>query len=217
MILTGQRVGVVRPRNGQRVRRAVKDALDRGAAVLGLLLLLPVFLAVAAAVRLTSAGPAFFVQTRVGRDGKPFRMVKFRTMHCGADALVAHLMPLNDASGPLFKLREDPRVTRLGRFLRRHSIDELPQLLNVLTGSMSLVGPRPPLPREVASYDALASRRLTVKPGLTGLWQVSSRSDLSWHEALTLDLQYIDRWSLALDLGVLVRTVRAVVCPRGAY
>jgi lipopolysaccharide/colanic/teichoic acid biosynthesis glycosyltransferase len=195
----------------------VKDGLDRLLAAAGLVLLTPVLLMVAIAVRLTTPGPALFVQTRVGRDGRPFRMVKFRTMHRGADALVGYLLPYNEAPGPLFKLRNDPRVTRLGRFLRRHSIDELPQLVNVLLGSMSLVGPRPPLPAEVAKYDAHANRRLQVKPGLTGLWQISGRSDLSWHDSLNLDLQYIERWSLRLDLKVLLRTARVVVRSRGAY
>lgn len=217
MILTDRCVGAVRPRDGERLTRAVKAGFDRVAAALGLVLLAPVLIALGLAVRLTTPGPALFVQTRVGRDGKPFRMVKFRTMHHGAEALVGHLLPLNEAAGPLFKLRNDPRVTRLGRFLRRHSIDELPQLFNVLSGSMSLVGPRPSLPGEVASYDAAARRRLSVKPGLTGLWQISGRSDLGWHESLSLDLQYIERWSLTLDLGVLLRTARAVVRARGAY
>lgn len=217
MILTDRCVAAVRPRGGERLTRAVKAGFDRVTAALALVLLAPVLLALALAIRLTTPGPALFVQTRVGRNGKPFRMVKFRTMYHGAEALVGGLLPLNEAAGPLFKLRNDPRVTRLGRFLRRHSVDELPQLLNVLTGSMSLVGPRPSLPVEVACYDAAARRRLTVKPGLTGLWQISGRSDLGWHESLSLDLHYVERWSLALDLGVLVRTVRAVVRGHGAY
>ena len=217
MILTDQCVGALRPRDGERVRRAVKAGLDRLLAASGLLLLAPVLVMVALAIRLTSPGPALFVQTRVGRDGRPFRMIKFRTMHRGAETLVGYLLPYNEAPGPLFKMRNDPRVTRLGRVLRRYSIDELPQLINVLTGSMSLVGPRPPLPVEVASYDARANRRLQVKPGLTGLWQISGRSDLGWHDSLNLDLQYIERWSLRLDLRVLLRTARVIVRSQGAY
>ena len=217
MILTDQCVGVVRPRAGQRVTRAVKAGLDRALAALGLLLLAPMLVAIAMAIRVTSAGPALYLQTRIGRNGRPFRIVKFRTMHRGAEALVPYLRALNVAAGPMFKVPGDPRVTRVGRFLRRYSLDELPQLFNILAGSMSLVGPRPPLPAEVASYDAIARRRLNVKPGLTGLWQISGRSDLSWKESLDLDLSYVEQWSLGLDAAVLWKTPAAVLRARGAY
>jgi lipopolysaccharide/colanic/teichoic acid biosynthesis glycosyltransferase len=144
-------------------------------------------------------------------------MLKFRSMVADADQQVASLSDGNDADGLLFKMRQDPRVTPVGRWLRRLSLDELPQLVNVLTGSMSLVGPRPPLPREVARYDSSVSRRLLVKPGLTGLWQISGRSDLPWEEAVRLDLRYVENWSLTLDLSILRKTFAAVLQSRGAY
>lgn len=171
----------------------------------------------AAAIRLTTAGPVFYGQIRIGRDLMPFRMWKFRTMVVAADRMRGALEPANEHDGAMFKIRRDPRVTRVGRLLRRFSLDELPQLFNVLTGHMSLVGPRPPLPEEVERYDGTEIRRLSVKPGLTGLWQVSGRSDLSWDETVALDLSYVDNWSYGRDIGVLVRTVRAVVDGRGAY
>ena len=199
-------------------RRLVKGAFDRIVAVTAMILLLPVLLIVSALVYCTSRGPALFLQTRVGKDGKTFRIVKFRTMHVGAEDRLAELAHRNEsADGLLFKIRDDPRVTPVGRVLRRLSIDELPQLLNIMTGSMSLVGPRPPLPSEVEQYGYEVSRRLLVKPGLTGLWQISGRSDLSWEESVRLDLRYIENWSLALDLAVLVKTARAVLRPTGAY
>ncbi|KQS69017.1 UDP-phosphate galactose phosphotransferase [Modestobacter sp. Leaf380] len=197
-------------------RRVVKALVDRGAALAALLLLAPVLLAVAAAVRVSSSGPVLFRQERVGKDGATFSMVKFRSMVVDAEQRLAELVP-DDASGVLFKMRTDPRVTPVGRWLRRFSLDELPQLLNVLAGSMSLVGPRPPLPSEVARYDGQATRRLLVKPGLTGLWQISGRSDLSWEESVRLDLRYVENWSLAMDASILWRTGRAVVRSSGAY
>jgi lipopolysaccharide/colanic/teichoic acid biosynthesis glycosyltransferase len=186
-------------------------------ASLVLLLFSPVLLAIAALVRLTSRGPALFFQTRVGRNGELFRMVKFRSMYVGADARLAELADLNESDGVLFKMRDDPRVTPMGRVLRKFSLDELPQLINVVTGSMSLVGPRPPLPSEVAQYEDSTRRRLLVKPGLTGLWQVSGRSDLSWEESVRLDLHYVENWSLAMDMVVLFKTARVVVRATGAY
>jgi lipopolysaccharide/colanic/teichoic acid biosynthesis glycosyltransferase len=156
-------------------------------------------------------------QTRIGRGGKPFTMAKFRTMVADAERLRYQLTGTNEQDGRMFKIRRDPRITRVGRVLRRCSLDELPQLFNVVRGHMSLVGPRPPLPDEVAGYDEVELRRLAVKPGLTGLWQVSGRSDLSWDETVALDLRYVDNWSPAGDLGVLVRTVRVVVAGTGAY
>jgi exopolysaccharide biosynthesis polyprenyl glycosylphosphotransferase len=200
------------------VRRAVKSCFDRTAALLGLVAFLPLLLLVAVCIRFTSRGPALFLQTRVGKNGKTFRMVKFRSMVSGAEEHIERLHALNEFDGgTLFKLRCDPRVTKVGRFLRRFSIDELPQLLNVLTGSMSLVGPRPPLPQEVATYGGDVRRRLLVKPGMTGLWQISGRSDLTWEESVRLDLRYVENWSLTLDAFVLAKTVRAVLRADGAY
>jgi lipopolysaccharide/colanic/teichoic acid biosynthesis glycosyltransferase len=159
----------------------------------------------------------FFRQTRVGRHGREFTMLKFRSMVVDAEAKLVELVAANDGAGPLFKLKTDPRITRVGAFLRRYSLDELPQLVNVLTGAMSLVGPRPPLPAEVATYGRDAQRRLLVKPGLTGLWQISGRSDLSWEQSVRLDLRYVENWNLALDALILWKTFGAVVNSRGAY
>jgi lipopolysaccharide/colanic/teichoic acid biosynthesis glycosyltransferase len=169
------------------------------------------------AIKATSKGPVVFRQERIGLRGRPFTLLKFRTMVAGADLLLDGLREQNEADGPLFKLRQDPRVTRVGAVLRRYSIDELPQLWNVLRGQMSLVGPRPPLPHEAASYGSDMRRRLRVRPGMTGLWQVSGRSDLSWDETVRLDLFYVDNWSMVQDLNILVRTVSAVLGSRGAY
>jgi exopolysaccharide biosynthesis polyprenyl glycosylphosphotransferase len=200
------------------LRRAVKAGFDRLLALIALILLAPVLILVALAIRVTSRGPALFAQTRVGKDGTTFRMIKFRSMVVDAEALTGQLETLNEVpGGTLFKIRRDPRVTRVGRFLRRFSIDEIPQLINVLTGRMSLVGPRPPLPQEVATYGGDVRRRLLVKPGLTGLWQISGRSDLTWEESVRLDLRYVENWSLTLDALVLLRTFSAVVRGRGAY
>ncbi|MEU5512126.1 sugar transferase [Streptomyces fungicidicus] len=198
-------------------RRAVKGVVDRlGAAVL-LMLFAPLMVCVGLLVLATSRGGAFYRQRRVGKDGREFTMLKFRTMVAGADRARAELADLNEGAGLLFKLRRDPRVTRVGGVLRRYSVDELPQLFNVLTGSMSLVGPRPPLPEECAAYGPDIRRRLLVKPGLTGLWQISGRSDLSWEEAVRLDLRYVEDWSLALDTVILWKTLRAVLHGQGAY
>ncbi|MFJ9567121.1 sugar transferase [Streptomyces fuscichromogenes] len=197
--------------------RAIKEVVDRvGAAVL-LLLFAPLMISVALLVLLNSRGGAFYRQRRVGKDGREFTILKFRTMVVGADRARAELADRNEGAGLLFKLRRDPRVTRVGAVLRRYSIDELPQLFNVLTGSMSLVGPRPPLPEECAEYDPDIRRRLLVKPGLTGLWQISGRSDLPWEEAVRLDLRYVEDWSLALDTVILWKTMRAVLHGQGAY
>ncbi|WP_416973810.1 sugar transferase [Streptomyces sp. 4F14] len=198
-------------------RRAVKGVVDRLGAALLLVLLAPLMVCVALLVALDSRGGVFYRQRRTGKDGQEFTMVKFRTMVAGADRAKAALAALNEGAGPMFKLRRDPRVTRVGTLLRRYSIDELPQLFNVLAGSMSLVGPRPPLPEESAVYGPDIRRRLLVKPGLTGLWQISGRSDLSWEEAVRLDLRYVEDWSLALDTVILWKTLRAVVHGQGAY
>ncbi|GIF64784.1 exopolysaccharide biosynthesis polyprenyl glycosylphosphotransferase [Asanoa ishikariensis] len=197
--------------------RLVKEIVDRlGAAVL-VALLSPVLLVVALCIRIESKGPVLFRQVRTGRDGREFLIYKFRSMYLDAEARLAELRHLNEHDGVLFKIRNDPRITPVGRRLRRFSLDELPQLFNVLLGQMSLVGPRPPLPHEVALYADDVRRRLAVKPGMTGLWQVSGRSDLSWEEAVRLDLRYVENWSLSLDLVILMRTLAAVVRPSGAY
>lgn len=196
---------------------AVKRILDRVVAVTALVLLCPLLLGLAVAIRLDSSGPAFFRQTRVGRNDRRFTIWKLRTMSCDAEQVRDRLAHLNEASGLLFKMQQDPRVTRLGRWLRRTSLDELPQLINVALGQMSLVGPRPALPAEVDQYPPDVRHRLVVEPGITGLWQVSGRSDLPWHEAIRLDQEYVDNWSFLLDLRILLRTARAVVRARGAY
>ncbi|MEO3752184.1 sugar transferase [Streptomyces sp. B6B3] len=198
-------------------RRLAKELFDRLSAALALLFLLPVLLVIGLAIRLSSPGPALFRQTRIGKNGAAFTVLKFRSMYLDAEQRLPELRPVNDNDGVLFKLRDDPRVTRLGRLLRRYSLDELPQLFNVLTGQMSLVGPRPPLPSEVEQYAGDVNRRLVVKPGLTGLWQVSGRSDLSWEESVRIDLRYVENWSLALDAMILWRTVFAVLRSQGAY
>lgn len=199
-------------------RRAFKGLFDRGVAFVSLVLLTPLFVALAVAVRLDSRGPAFFHQERVGRAGKTFTMLKFRSMSLDAEDRLDDIKASNvHGDGPLLKVVDDPRITRVGRFLRKTSLDELPQLVNVLFGQMSLVGPRPPLPREVEQYENHVQRRMLVKPGLTGLWQVSGRADLSWEDSVRLDLYYVENWSFLLDIAILVRTVRAVLASRGAY
>ncbi|WP_338702979.1 sugar transferase [Streptomyces sp. Q6] len=198
-------------------RRAIKGVVDRlGAAVL-LVLFAPLMVLVGLLVLADSRGGALYRQRRVGKDGREFTIFKFRTMVAGAHGARAQLADRNEGAGLLFKLRRDPRVTRVGAVLRRYSLDELPQLFNVLTGSMSLVGPRPPLPEESAAYGPDIRRRLLVKPGLTGLWQISGRSDLPWEEAVRLDLRYVEDWSLALDTVILWKTLRAVLHGQGAY
>jgi exopolysaccharide biosynthesis polyprenyl glycosylphosphotransferase len=196
-------------------KRVVKNAFDLVLAGFALVALALPMLVIALLIRMTSKGPAFFRQTRVGRGGQEFSIWKFRTMVIGAELMPAP--DVNDADGLLFKLRQDPRVTGMGRMLRRWSLDELPQLLNVIRGDMSLVGPRPPVPGEVAAYGDDVRRRLLVKPGLTGLWQVSGRSDLPWEDYVRLDLYYVENWSVTLDLLILGRTLLAVVRGRGAY
>jgi len=198
-------------------RQVVKDLFDRVMALVALVVLSPLLLVVALLIKFTSEGPVLFRQTRVGRDGREFTVLKFRTMVVDAEARKTELLVHNEHDGVLFKIRKDPRITPIGRKLRRYSLDELPQLINVLRGDMSLVGPRPPLPEEVARYGGDVYRRLAVKPGLTGLWQVSGRSDLSWEESVRLDLRYVDNWSLALDLLILWKTWSAVVRGSGAY
>jgi exopolysaccharide biosynthesis polyprenyl glycosylphosphotransferase len=195
----------------------LKRAFDLLAGLAALLALGPLMLAIALAIKLDSPGPVFFRQERVGKDGRRFWMLKFRSMRQDADRLLAELRAKNEASGPLFKMRNDPRVTGVGRFLRRTSLDELPQLFNVFRGEMSLVGPRPPVPSEVAEYEDWQLGRLRAVPGMTGLWQVSGRSDVPFHDMVRLDLHYIRNWSLWLDVEIIVRTIPAVLANRGAY
>lgn len=194
-----------------------KRLLDVAISLMLLVVVAPTIGLLALIIMIDSRGGPFFVQTRVGLGGREFRFVKLRTMVKGAEKRLGELTALNEAQPPLFKIKRDPRVTRVGGFLRRSSLDELPQLWNVLVGDMSLVGPRPPLPREVATYTTEQARRLSVTPGMTGLWQVSGRSDVDFEQAVALDLTYIDTWSLALDLSLLLKTLLVVVRPRGAY
>jgi exopolysaccharide biosynthesis polyprenyl glycosylphosphotransferase len=198
-------------------RWVLKGVLDRVSACFALLLLAPLLLAIALAVKLEDGGPVLFRQQRVGKAGRLFSMVKFRSMVIDAEQRRSQLETANEGSGPLFKLRADPRVTCVGAVLRRYSLDELPQLINVVIGDISVVGPRPPLPAEVERYEFDARRRLLVKPGLTGLWQVSGRSGLSWEETVRLDLRYVENWSFAMDLMIVWKTVGAVLRGNGAY
>jgi len=200
-------------------RRVLKSGFDRTMAATALMLLSPIFITILLAVRFSSAGPALFRQVRVGRDGRTFTMLKFRSMYTDAEQRLAAIQEQNDHGddGVLFKMRNDPRVTAVGRWLRKFSLDELPQLINVVNGSMSLVGPRPPLPSEVARYEAHVHRRFLVKPGVTGLWQVSGRSNLAWDESVRLDLRYVENWSIAGDLQILWKTLFAVIRGTGAY
>jgi exopolysaccharide biosynthesis polyprenyl glycosylphosphotransferase len=207
----------VRPSRRKGPRSAIKAAVERTAAASALLVLSPLLTLLWALIRLDSPGKAIFRQERVGRDGTTFTMLKFRTMRCTAEAEKTALQDVNEGGEVLFKMREDPRITRVGALLRRYSLDELPQLWNIVRGDMALVGPRPALADEVAKYSMDAERRLVVKPGLTGLWQVSGRSDLSWAETVRLDTDYVDNWSLARDAGLVCRTFEAVASHRGAY
>jgi exopolysaccharide biosynthesis polyprenyl glycosylphosphotransferase len=197
--------------------RAVKRAIDVVGAVVGLIVFAPVMAIVALAIRLESPGPVLFRQERLGEDEHPFRVVKFRSMRQGAEKELSALMDRNEADGPLFKMRDDPRLTSVGRWIRRTSLDELPQFVNVLRGELSLVGPRPPLASEVALYETWQRKRLAIKPGVTGLWQVSGRSDLTFDEMCLLDIYYIENWSLWLDLRIILRTIPQFLMSRGAY
>lgn len=198
-------------------RRLVKDAIDRTVAVALLVALLPVLIVIALAIRVSGQGPILFKQVRVGRSGQLFTLWKFRSMIVDAEQHLSALMALNEHDGVLFKMREDPRVTPIGRHLRRWSLDELPQLWNVMRGDMSLVGPRPALPAEVDRFCDRGRRRLLVKPGVTGIWQVNGRAALSWEESLRLDLHYVEHWSLSLDATIVAKTLSAVLRRRGAF
>jgi exopolysaccharide biosynthesis polyprenyl glycosylphosphotransferase len=199
------------------LRRLVKEAFDRVAAGLVVLAIAPALLAIALMVKLTSRGPVFYRHERVGQDGRPFHVLKFRTMVPGSDRQIDDLRDLSDGNTVQFKMKSDPRVTPVGKYLRRFSLDELPQLFNVLGGSMSLVGPRPHVTREVEQYGFDMRRRLLVKPGITGLWQVSGRSNLSWDDSVRLDVRYVENWSLSFDLMIIGKTVGAVLRGSGAY
>lgn len=199
------------------VQRNLKRALDVALSLVALLVVSPVLAVVALAVRLDSPGPVIFRQVRLGIGGKPFEILKFRTMVVDAEAQMAKLKALDESNGPHFKMRHDPRITRLGHFLRKWSLDELLQFVNVLRGDMSLVGPRPPLPREVDKYETPALIRLKGKPGITGLWQISGRKDLEFDDMVRLDRQYLENWSIGLDMAVLFRTVSVVLARKGAY
>ena len=196
--------------------RIAKRAVDVVLSVVGLVVLSPVLLALALAVKLTSRGPALFVHRRCGINGRTFPFYKFRTMVKDAEARKRELAHLNEMSGPAFKMKRDPRITAIGRFIRKYSIDELPQLINVLRGDMSIVGPRPPVPDEVSQYEAWQRRRLSVRPGLTCIWQVSGRNQISFEQWMIMDMQYIDNWSLARDFNLIFRTVPVVITGRGA-
>ena len=197
-------------------QQALKRLFDIVASGCALWILLPLFVVVMALIKLTSRGPVFFKQVRVGLHGRTFNMLKFRSMVSNAEALKSALAASNEQTGPVFKMRFDPRVTRVGRFIRRYSIDELPQLINVLRGDMSVVGPRPPLPDELNKYEAWQRRRLSVRPGLTCIWQVSGRNQISFEDWMVLDMQYIDHWSLAQDFSLIFRTIPVVITGRGA-
>jgi len=198
-------------------RRFIKRATDLVLTSVGIVVISPFLALIALAVKLEDGGPVIFKQRRVGLDGSTFTMLKFRSMHVDAESKLAELRAQNPDIGVMFKLEDDPRITRVGRFLRKFSLDELPQLFNVILGQMSLVGPRPPLQSEVDSYEHHARRRLLVTPGLTGLWQVSGRSLLGWEETVRLDLRYVENWTLTMDLLILWKTFFAVVAKRGAY
>ncbi len=195
---------------------AIKRLFDIISSAAALVVLSPLLVTVAVIIKLTSRGPIFFKQKRVGLHGKPFEMLKFRSMVVNAEELKEKLAALNEQTGPVFKIKNDPRITPIGRFIRKYSIDELPQLLNVLRGEMSVVGPRPPLPKEVEKYAAWQRRRLSVRPGLTCIWQVSGRNQISFEDWMYLDMQYIDNWTLMTDLGLILKTVPVVVTGRGA-
>ncbi len=210
------RPGTASPR-ADRLDAGLRRLLDILGAGLGLLLLFPALALIALLIRLGSPGPALFIQRRAGKDGREFPLFKFRSMYLDAEERLEVLLGTNEREGPVFKMRQDPRITRAGRLLRRYSLDEVPQLLNVLRGEMSLVGPRPALPREVALYTPTQRLRLSVTPGLTGLWQVSGRANLSFEESMELDMEYIRRQSFALNLILIARTIPAVLTGNGAY
>lgn len=203
--------------NQRYVYRFFKRMLDIVASVIGLIVLSPVFLIVSLAIKAEDRGPIFYSQVRLGKGQRPFKMWKFRSMVVDADEKLEKLLEQNEVEGAMFKMKEDPRITNVGRFTRKHSLDELPQLWNVLIGEMSLVGPRPPLEREVAEYSEYDKQRLIVKPGCTGFWQVTARNDVDFEGMVNLDLEYIERSSVLFDISILFKTVAIVFKPNGAY
>lgn len=203
--------------NQRYVYRFFKRMLDIVASVIGLIVLSPVFLIVSLAIKAEDRGPIFYSQVRLGKGQRPFKMWKFRSMIVDADKKLEKLLEQNEVEGAMFKMKEDPRITKVGHFTRKHSLDELPQLWNVLIGNMSLVGPRPPLEREVAEYSAYDKQRLIAKPGCTGLWQVSGRNDVGFSEMVDLDLQYIEKSGILIDIIILFKTVIVFIKPNSAY
>lgn len=203
--------------NGQYGYRILKRSFDIIASAIGLVALSPVFLAVAIAIKCDDGGPVFYDQIRIGKNGKRFKMYKFRSMHVNAEDEIEKLQEHSEVDGAMFKMKNDPRVTRVGKFIRKTSIDEFPQLLNVLLGQMSIVGPRPPLPREVADYTQYDKQRLYVKPGCTGLWQVTARNSVGFQGMVNIDLDYIQRRSIWLDLKIMFKTVKVIFVPNEAY
>lgn len=216
----GQRIIVITPKElkKKKIVFLFKRLIDILAGITGLILSLPIFLIVAIAMKKEEpSGPIFFSQTRVGKNGKTFKMYKIRSMCVDAEEKLASLLEQNEVEGAMFKMKEDPRVTKVGKFIRKKSIDELPQFWNVLIGDMSLVGPRPPLPREVAKYNQYDHQRLLVKPGCTGLWQVSGRNDLHFKEMVDLDIRYIRQMNITNEIKIIFKTVWIMIKPNGAY
>jgi len=216
-VLNGIPLLSVKPNTIVGPKFAIKRAMDLGLSILGMIFVLPLMGIMALAIKLDSPGPVLFIQTRVGRGGKLFKAYKFRSMVADAEQLKPQLEQLNEADGPLFKIKDDPRLTRVGKFLRRTSLDELPQIFNVIKGEMSLVGPRPALPEEVEAYEPWHRKRLEALPGMTGLWQVSGRSNLGFDEMVMLDIYYVENWSPGLDISILIRTIPKVLIGEGAY
>lgn len=199
------------------VYHSMKRLFDIVAATCGIVILSPLMIIIAVLIKAEDHGPVFYKQVRVGKDGKTFKMYKFRSMFVNADKMLDRLKDQNDVDGPMFKMKDDPRVTKIGHFIRKHSLDELPQFLNVLKGDMSLVGPRPPLPSEVAEYSEYDKQRLFVTPGCTGLWQATERNEVGFNEMVQLDIQYIKRASFIFDLWIIWKTVEIVIKPNGSY
>ncbi|WP_231124917.1 sugar transferase [Limosilactobacillus reuteri] len=196
---------------------SIKRIFDFMAAICGVIILSPVMLVIAILIKVEDHGPVFYKQVRVGKNGKKFKMYKFRSMFVNADKMLSKLKEQNDVEGPMFKMKDDPRITKVGHFIRKHSLDELPQFLNVIKGDMSLVGPRPPLPSEVAEYSDYDKQRLYVTPGCTGLWQATERNEVGFSEMVQLDIQYIQRASFMFDLWIIWKTVEIIIKPNGSY
>ena len=196
---------------------SIKRIFDFMAAICGVIILSPVMLVIAILIKVEDHGPVFYKQVRVGKNGKKFKMYKFRSMFVNADKMLSKLKEQNDVEGPMFKMKDDPRITKVGHFIRKHSLDELPQFLNVIKGDMSLVGPRPPLPSEVAEYSDYDKQRLYVTPGCTGLWQATERNEVGFSEMVQLDIQYIQRASFMFDLWIIWKTIEIIIKPNGSY